>query len=68
VNWREQAQENVSEVFSKCSDDLSSYRPIKAAAFFNKGMNLKSIYLRRSLGKQYKLKKADRHSCFYAHM
>jgi hypothetical protein len=46
VNWREQAQENGSEVFNKCSDELSSYRPTKAAAFFTSGMNPKSIYLR----------------------
>jgi hypothetical protein len=50
VKWREKAQENGSEVFSKHSDELSSYRPVKVAAFFTSGMNLISIYLRRSLG------------------
>lgn len=67
IGWWENELERtvsktVSEFFSKCSNELSSYRPIKAAAFFTSGMSLKSIYLRRSLGKQYMLKKAYHHS------
>jgi hypothetical protein len=59
---------NGSEVFSKQSDELSSYRSIKAAAFFTSGMNLKPIYYRRTLGKQHMLKKAYHHSSVYVYM
>jgi hypothetical protein len=65
VNRREQAQENGYEVFSKCSDENSSY--IKSAAFFTSGINLKTIYFRLTLGKKYTLEQVY-HPSSYVYM